>query len=117
MNNSINKDQTTTEQGNFLHIVYFWLKNPNNESDRKSFENSLKKFINGSEFVQTKFVGIPATTNRTVIDNSYTYCLKLTFKNELEQNKYQIEPVHKKFIEESSNLWEKVLVYDSENIL
>ncbi len=101
----------------FSHIVFFWLKNANNQTDRKAFETSLKQFINNSEFIKTKHLGLPAETSRPVIDSSYTYCLSLTFANKSDQDAYQIEPGHKKFIADSSPLWEKVLVYDSEDIL
>jgi len=102
--------------GNFAHTVYFWLKNPTNESDRMAFEASLKGFIDKSPYIKTKHVGVPAKTDRDVIDNSYTYSLLLTFANKDDQDLYQDEPNHKKFIEESSKLWTKVIVYDSENI-
>lgn len=111
------KTKTANKQGNFAHIVYFWLKNPENQNDRGLFEKSLKKFINNSVYIKTKFVGTPAATNREVIDSSYTFCLMLTFENKELQDKYQEEEGHKIFIEESSNLWSKVVVYDSENIL
>lgn len=103
--------------GKFAHIVYFWLKNPNNKEDRNAFETSLLKFINNSTFIKTRHVGKPASTNREVIDSSYSYCLSLTFENKELQDKYQEEEGHIQFIEESSKLWEKVIVYDSENIL
>ncbi|OIQ40557.1 MAG: stress responsive protein [Bacteroidetes bacterium MedPE-SWsnd-G1] len=105
------------EQGSFAHVVYFWLNNPENQKERAEFEKSLTTFINNSEFIQTKHLGTPAATDRGVIDNSYTYCLMLTFENKEMQDKYQVEEGHLKFIEESSKLWEKVVVYDSENIL
>ena len=105
------------KQGDFVHVVYFWLKEPENQEDRSSFEKSLTNFINNSEFIQTKHLGTPAATDRGVIDNSYTYCLLVTFENKEMHDKYQVEEGHLQFIEESSNLWEKVLVYDSENLL
>lgn len=105
------------QQGAFAHIVFFWLKNPDNQTEREAFENSLTNFINQSEFIKTKHIGKPASTNRDVIDNSYTYCLSLTFENKDLQDKYQEERKHKKFIEESSHLWKKVIVYDSVNFL
>tara|TARA_R110002049_G_C9175812_1_gene562636 strand:- start:14224 stop:14544 length:321 start_codon:yes stop_codon:yes gene_type:complete len=101
---------------NFRHTVFFWLKEPNNQSHRTAFETSLTKFIECSEFVQNKHLGIPANTYRQVIDATYTYCLALSFLNKQDQDNYQVEPAHKIFIEESEALWEKVLVYDSENI-
>lgn len=104
-------------QGNFAHIVFFWLKNANSEDDRNTFEASLKRFVNTSVFIKTKHVGTPANTDRPVIDSSYTYCLSLTFANKSDQDQYQEEAGHHRFIEECAELWEKVIVYDSENIL
>ena len=100
----------------FKHTVFFWLKNPEKKADREAFEKSLKKFIDNSEFVQSKHLGIPAKTNREVVDNTYTYCLQVTFKSKKEHDKYQAEKAHKTFIEESMALWEKVIVYDSEDL-
>ncbi len=111
------KNETKKQQGTFAHVVYFWLKNPENQNDRNAFEKSLKNFIENSVYIKTKFIGVPAATDREVIDNSYTYSLLLTFENKSQQDKYQEEAGHKKFIEESSGLWSKVLVYDSESIL
>ncbi len=101
-------------QGSFAHSVYFWLHNPESEADKTAFLTSLRKFIDRSPYIQTIHVGTPAATNREVIDNTYTFSLLLTFKDKAAQDKYQDEPAHKLFIDESSALWEKVLVYDSE---
>lgn len=106
----------TPTSGDFAHTVYFWLNNPDNQDDRKAFEASLTKFIDQSPYITTKHIGVPAKTDRDVIDNSYTYSLLLTFKDKATQDQYQEEAAHKQFIAESSNLWSKVLVYDSENI-
>ena len=107
---------TTMEQGDFAHNVFFWLRNPDSQKDREVFKESLFRFINTSQFIKTKMVGTPADTNRGVIDNTYTFSLILTFENKVQQDYYQTETVHLKFIEESSDLWEKVMVYDSERI-
>ena len=108
----------STEQGNFAHTVYFWFHNPDNMVERDAFEASLANFLNNSEYIQTKHVGVAADTgHRDVVDDSYTYSLLLTFKDKAAQDKYQDEAVHKQFIEESSHLWSKVVVFDSENIL
>jgi hypothetical protein len=106
----------TTIQGDFAHTVYFWLHNPDNSEDRKAFKTSLTNFINQSPYITTKHIGVPAKTNREVIDNSYTYSLLLTFKDKATQDQYQEEAAHKQFIAESSHLWSKVIVYDSENL-
>ncbi len=98
---------------NFVHVVYFWLNNPDDADDRKEFETALSTFLESSEYAKTKFIGVPAMTDREVVDNSYTYSIILSFNSKEEQDKYQAEPVHLKFIEDAKHLWSKVQVYDS----
>lgn len=100
----------------FAHTVFFWLKNPDNQEDRNAFETSLKKFLNKSAYAKTNFIGKPPKASRDVVDGSFTYSLILTFESAEAQQNYQDEPPHKVFIEESENLWEKVVVYDSKGI-
>ncbi len=98
---------------NFAHVVYFWLKNPSNQEERSAFEASLKKFLNNSAYAQTKFIGTPPSASREVVDGSFTYSLIVTFESAEAQKSYQDEVPHQVFIEESSRLWTKVIVYDS----
>ncbi|RXP61889.1 Dabb family protein [Lutibacter sp. HS1-25] len=107
-------EKTNNIEEKFIHLVYFWLKHPENTNDRKAFEQAMQKFLNTTKFAHNKHFGKPAATKRPVVDDSYTYCLKVTFKDIDEHNNYQIEPAHKLFIEEAKPLWERVLIYDSE---
>lgn len=105
-----------TTKESFIHVVLFWLKNPTDKNNRAEFEKAMNTFLETSKYAKTKHFGVPAKTNRPVVDSSYTYCLKTTFLNIEEHDKYQVEPAHKLFISEASKLWEKVLIYDSEMI-
>jgi len=109
------EQEVKASKGEFAHVVLFWLKNPDNQLERKKFESSLETFIKNSKYVKTMHFGAPANTNRPVIDNTYTYCMILTFTSKEEQDKYQDEAGHKKFISESEGLWGKVIVFDSIN--
>ena len=102
-----------SSEGDFKHVVYFWLKQPLSKEKDQKFLNNLKSFIDGVDVIKTKYIGKPADTDRPVIDSSYSYCLNLGFKSKKEHDVYQEHPLHKKFIEESQDLWERVLVYDS----
>ncbi|MDT0687630.1 Dabb family protein [Autumnicola psychrophila] len=115
-NNLSAQEEKMEFDSNFTHVVYFWFHNPDSAEDRQAFETSVKKFMKNSEYAQTKFIGVPAGTPRDVVDNSYTYSLILSFPSKEIQNKYQTEPAHEVFIEESSHLWKKVQVYDSVGI-
>jgi len=110
------EDEMREFDPNFAHTVYFWFKNPDNADDRKAFETSLQKFLDNSAYVKTSFIGVPPKASRDVVDGSFTYSLIVTFESAEAQQAYQDEPPHKVFIEESSELWEKVIVYDSKGI-
>lgn len=97
----------------FVHVVYFWLNDPASASDRKDFEAALNILLETSEFTQTNYVGIPPKATRDVVDDTFTYCLILTFDSAEAQENYQTEPAHLTFIDNASQLWNKVVVYDA----
>lgn len=99
----------------FIHHVYFWLKDPVTAEARSRFEKGLSNLVTVDTIVDYN-IGVPAGTNREVIDGSYTYSLLVTFKNRKDQDIYQTHPTHLKFIEDCSALWERVVVYDSVRI-
>ncbi len=96
----------------FIHHVYFWLKNPDSADDKKKLLEGLKK-LSSVKTIAMSHIGVPAPTNREVIDRSYAVSWLLVFDNDEDQASYQTDPVHLKFIEDCSMLWEKVIVYDS----
>jgi hypothetical protein len=99
----------------FIHHVYFWLKKPVTPEIKAKFEKALKELVT-IETIVDYHLGIPAVTNRDVIDGSYSYSLLVTFKNREDQDIYQPHPKHQKFIADCQDLWEKVVVYDSVSI-
>jgi len=106
------EERASKEQGLFFHVVFFWLINDTQEVSKK-FEHELRQFIDHVDEIRTSHIGTPADTDRDVIDNTWSYSLILSFDSKKEQDIYQEHPLHKKFIENASSLWEKVLVYDS----
>ncbi len=115
MSNAQESDKTMFDR-TFAHVVYFWFKNPDSQAARDTFEASLTKFLNNSQYAKTKFIGRPPNAIRDVVDDSFTYSLILSFGSAEDQAAYQEEPPHKVFIEECQDLWEKVIVYDSQGI-
>lgn len=96
----------------FVHHVYFWLVNPNSQEDRDALIEGLKK-LSSVPTIQQFHIGVPAATNRDVIDRSYACSWLATFVNSANQDAYQIDPIHLHFIETCKHLWNKVTVYDS----
>ena len=99
-------------QNSFIHHVYFWLKNPGSKEDRELLIDGLRKLSKVATIKQFH-IGSPAATDRGVIDNSYAVSWMLLFDNDADQASYQVDPIHLKFVEECSGLWNKVIVYDS----
>lgn len=61
-------------------------------------------------------IGKPADTDRYVIERGYSISWLVLFENGIDQESYQTDPIHLKFIEDCSSLWEKVIVYDSVDV-
>jgi len=106
----------SAEDKQLVHHVYFWLKNPSSKDD-------LNKLIEGISSlrpiptVRQFRIGLPAaTTKRDVIDDSYAVSLFTVFDDVKGHDVYQDHPIHLKFIEKYSHLWNKVVVYDSMDI-
>ena len=98
----------------FVHHVYFWLANPGSSEDKGALLAGLQK-LSTVKTIQFFHIGEPATTNRDVIDVSYSLSWLLFFKDKADQDSYQVDPDHLKFVEDCKHLWKQVIVYDSVN--
>jgi hypothetical protein len=99
-----------------IHHVFFWLKNQGSQADRQQLIEGLKTLA-GIKEVKKLLIGTPAATEqRGVVDNSYDVSELMYFDNIEGQNAYQVDPIHKAFVEKYSHLWEKVVVYDMQVI-
>ena len=96
--------------------MFFWLKNRDSKEDLRKLLDGLKT-LEKIESVRRLHIGVPASTEqRPVVDSSYSASELIFFDDVAGQNIYQEHPVHKKFVEQCSHLWEKVIVYDSIDI-
>ncbi|HEV7622248.1 MAG TPA: Dabb family protein [Flavisolibacter sp.] len=95
-----------------IHHVFFWLKNPASHEDIDKLLTGLQTLKN-IETVRKIHIGVPASTeHRNVVDISYNASELIFFDDLAGQKTYQDHPIHKKFVEDCSHLWEKVIVYD-----
>ena len=99
-------------QNVFVHHVYFWLANEGNKEDKKALIAGLQK-LSTVKTIKFFHIGEPAGTNRDVIDTSYDVSWLLFFENKADQDSYQVDPDHLKFVAECKHLWKEVVVYDS----
>ena len=98
-------------QEKFLHIVFFWFKNPNNTAAIDDFIEGVETYLQRIDVIQTYHIGKPAGTPREVVDNSYSVSFVLSFKSRKDQDTYQAHQAHKDYIAEYQHLWERVRVY------
>jgi hypothetical protein len=111
-----NSTMESKNKKQLAHHVFFWLKNRDSKEDLKKLIDGLKT-LEKIESVRKIHIGVPASTEkRPVVDSSYSASELIFFDDIAGQDLYQVHPIHKKFVEECSHLWEKVIVYDSVDV-
>lgn len=97
----------------FVHHVHFWL---NNKADKDKLIAGLN-ILKPIPYIRDIHIGLPADTNRDVIDRSYDVSLLILFDSPELQQAYQVDPTHLIFAEQYAKpLCSKVVVVDSVNV-
>jgi hypothetical protein len=96
----------------FVHAVYFWLREGLSDDDRGRFLAGLRS-LRALEGVRAGYIGVPAPTDRPVIERSYSHALVLVFADQAAHDVYQVHPVHDRFREECGTFWTTVRIFDS----
>ncbi len=97
----------------FVHHVYFWLKAPGDPEAREALIAGLRRLTAAPDILWSH-IGLPAESERGVVDDSYSVSWLVFFADKAAQDRYQVDPIHLKFVEDCSPLWERVVVYDTE---
>jgi hypothetical protein len=96
----------------FIHAVYFWLRPDLKPAEREKFAAGLRS-VRSIKGVQHAYIGVPAPTDRPVIDRSYSNSLVLVFHDQAAHDAYQVHPAHDRFREECGAYWSVVRIFDS----
>jgi hypothetical protein len=94
------------------HHVLFWLKPETTEEQKKAFRKGLES-LQKIQTIKSFYIGVPAPISRPVVDTSYTFSLLLVFGDLAAHDSYQVDPIHKTFLDEFRVMFEKVVIYDS----
>lgn len=108
------QEETKALNPEFVHVVLFWLNDPQDESNTRTFEKNLETLLLNSKHTLTNFVGTPPKASREVVDDSFDYMLIVSFPSASEQEAYQGEQAHLDFIEATKQYWSNVVVYDAQ---
>jgi hypothetical protein len=95
----------------FVHSVYFWLKDGLSAAEVEDFRGELQT-IAAIESVRQSHIGVPADTDRPVIERGYTYAMILLFDDVQGHDFYQVHEAHDRFRRECSRYWSKLIIYD-----
>jgi hypothetical protein len=93
------------------HCVFFWLDPQVTAQERASFERGLASLTGIAGVFHASF-GVPASTDRPVVERSYSYGLTVKFESLAAHDAYQADPIHERFLEQCSRLWTRVQVFD-----
>jgi len=97
----------------FFHNVFFWLRDGAEAADARRLADGCKSHLTGIPGVLRLTVGFPAGTDRGVVDNSYSVALLVEFADAAAHDVYQDHADHLRFIEDCSQFWRRVQVYDT----
>lgn len=96
-----------------VHHVFFYLKHPESNHDKKQLKEGLKTLESIQE-VKKLLIGEPASTlQREVVVSDWHVSEIIYFESIEDQDAYQADPIHQRFVENYGHLWEKVVVYDT----
>ncbi len=98
-----------------VHTVIFYLRSDLTDAQKLEFRNEGLESLRPIPSVQQLYVGGPASIPpRPVVDLSFTYAVTAVFADIAGHNAYQVDPVHKAFVERFKSYWAKVQIYDAE---
>lgn len=97
----------------FVHSVFFWLRDDLNSEQRETFLREARSLITEIETVRHGWLGVPAGTDRPIIERGYSYSLTVVFEDDAGHDVYQEHPVHDRFREDCGSFWTRVQIYDS----
>lgn len=97
-----------------VHTVIFWLRPELNSEQRDEFLQGLES-LRGITSIEALYLGTPAQTGeRPVIDSSYDYCLTVLLSDLAAHDAYQVDPLHKAFLERFASYWKQVRIIDAD---
>ena len=95
------------------HSVFFWLKPELTPAQRDEFFGGLES-LRAVGSVKQLYLGRPAPiAPRPVVDASYSFALTAIFEDVAGHDAYQVDPLHKAFLEKFRGCWTKVQIYDA----
>jgi len=103
---------TPSESTLFVHHVLFYMPAGASEVDKAKLLEGLQHLARVPS-IKMAHIGTPASTDREVIERTYTYSWLCLFDSAEQEEAYQHHPIHDEFRTQYARYWEKVVIYDS----
>ena len=100
------------QKQSLMHVVYYWLKNPDNDADKQKLIEGLHELVTVKQ-IKYHHIGIP---QKFVADDplkNYHVSLLMVFDEPGDIDVYHKDPIHQKFVAECGQLWSKTIKFDS----
>jgi hypothetical protein len=96
----------------FVHTVYFWLKPGTTDAAREQLVGDCVACLKKIPSVRQLWVGKPAMTPRTVVDNTYDVGLTVVLDDAAGHDTYQVHPLHLEFVARNGPNFGSIQIYD-----
>lgn len=96
----------------FVHAVYFWLRKDLSGAEERQFDAGLRS-LRGIDGVAHGYIGVPAPTERSVIERGYSRALVVVFADQAAHDAYQVHPVHDQFRKDCGHFYSAIRIFDS----
>ena len=95
-----------------IHHVFFWMPPDATDADHAQLLAGIQS-LSTIEHILQSHIGVPADTDRPVIERSYAFSWLVLFDSLADEAAYQTHPTHLNFVKKCAHLWNRVVVYDS----
>ena len=96
----------------FIHSVYFWLRPDLTYEQHTQFLAGVQS-LTTIKGVQHAYVGVPAPTDRPIIQRGYSTSLIVIFADQAAHDAYQVDAIHDQFRAQCGEFWHTVVIYDT----
>ena len=95
-----------------MHVVYYYLKNPDSESDKQKLIDGLHELVTVKQ-IKYHHIGVAQVFDAKDPYKNYHVSLLMVFDEAGDIDVYHKDPIHQKFVANCKDLWVKTVKYDS----
>jgi len=103
---------SNSNKQSLMHVVYYWLKNPDSEADKQKLIEGLHQLVTVKQ-IKCHHIGVPQKFTADDPLKNYHVSLLMVFDEPGDIDVYHKDPIHQNFVATCGDLWVKTVKYDS----